>query len=83
MQISSVENSATTSNIVLWIACILEAVSIAKFIFKTDKESFDGVPNEWIDKWSDFFKEHTIDNMTSKSHYAHKRFRSSYLSIKM
>ena len=59
-----------------------ELLSIAKFMFKTDKESFEGIFSEWIDKWSDFLKERTVDNKTGKSHYTHKRLRSTYLSIK-
>jgi len=59
-----------------------ELLSIIKFMFKTDRESFEGIFNEWMDKWSDFLKERTVDNKTGKSHYTHSRLRSAYLSVK-
>jgi len=59
-----------------------ELLLITRFMFKTDRECFEGSFNEWIDKWSDFLKERTVDNMTGKSYYKHKRLRSAYLSIK-
>ncbi|MGI6047980.1 MAG: hypothetical protein ACOYEG_08245 [Petrimonas sp.] len=50
--------------------------------YRTDKESFIGLFDEWCVKWSEFLKERMIDKKTGKSHYTHTRFRSAYLSIK-
>ena len=59
-----------------------ELILITRFMFKTDRECFEGSFNEWVDKWSDFLKERTVDNMTGKSYYKHKHLQSAYLSIK-
>lgn len=59
-----------------------ELLSIAKFMHKTDKESFVGLFEEWAARWSDFLKERTKDNKTGKTHYTHSKLRSAYLSLK-
>lgn len=59
-----------------------ELLLIAKFMCKTDKESFVGLFEEWTDRWSDFLKERSIDRQTGKTYYTHRKLRSAYLSIK-
>ena len=59
-----------------------ELLAIAKLLCHTDKESFIGVYNEWVIKWSSFLKERTTDSKTGKSHYTHSKVRSAHLSIK-
>lgn len=59
-----------------------ELLYIVKFMFRTDRESFEGLFDEWICKWACFLKERSIDNKTGKSYYKHKRLRSAYLSVK-
>lgn len=49
---------------------------------RTDKESFVGVLGLWFDKWQGFLTERSINPMTNKSFYTHKRLRSAYRSLK-
>jgi hypothetical protein len=59
-----------------------ELKEIIKMLTKTDKESFYGVFNDWLKKWDLFLKERTIDSVSGKSRYVHRKLRSAYLSIK-
>jgi hypothetical protein len=59
-----------------------ELLSIVKILCHTDRESFTGAFEEWVNKWADFLKERNIDPGTGKSHYVHRKLRSAYLSIK-
>ncbi len=58
---------------------LMEVVDLMK---KTDKESFEGALELWFDKWKEFLNERTINPITSKSFYTHKRLRSAYRSLK-
>lgn len=49
---------------------------------QTDKESFTGALELWLEKWEDFLNERTVNTLTSKSFYTHKRLRSAYRSLK-
>ena len=49
---------------------------------QTDKESFTGALELWLEKWGDFLNERTVNTLTSKSFYTHKRLRSAYRSLK-
>ena len=60
----------------------IELKEIAWLITRTDKESFEGVLNDWFIKWESFLKERTTNPKTGKSHYTHKRLRSAYRSLK-
>jgi hypothetical protein len=35
----------------------------------------------WYDKWGEFIKERTVDAVSGKWHYTHKRVRSAYYSV--
>ena len=59
-----------------------ELKSISKLLTRTDKESFVAAFDSWHDKWADFLKERTVDPISGKSRYVHKKLRSAYLSIK-
>lgn len=48
----------------------------------TDKESFEGALEEWYKKWKDFINERSVNPLTNKSFYTHKRLRSAYRSLK-
>ncbi|MEN9488754.1 MAG: hypothetical protein RL494_1019 [Bacteroidota bacterium] len=48
----------------------------------TDKESFVGALGLWYQKWEVFLKERTINPVTNKSRYTHKKLRSAYNSLK-
>lgn len=47
----------------------------------TDKESFEGGLGTWFDKWEDFLNERTVNLITGKSHYTHRRLRSAHRSL--
>lgn len=49
---------------------------------KTDRESFEGMFGIWCAKWGKFLGERSTDPNTGKSHYTHKKLRSTYLSVK-
>jgi len=49
---------------------------------RTDKESFVAAFDSWHDTWTYFLKERTVDVISGKSRYVHKRLRSAYLSLK-
>lgn len=49
---------------------------------QTGRESFEGALNLWFEKWETFLNERTINPMTNKSYYTHKRLRSAYRSLK-
>ncbi len=36
----------------------------------------------WHDKWGDFLKEKTVDDLTGRWHYTHRRIRSAYYSVR-
>lgn len=55
---------------------------ISKLLTRTDKESFIAAFNSWHNKWEVFLKERSLDPVSGKSHYVHKKLRSAYLSIK-
>lgn len=58
---------------------LMEVVDLMK---QTDKESFIGALDLWFEKWETFLKERTINSLTNKSFYTHKRLRSAYRSLK-
>ena len=60
----------------------IELWNIVKLMCHTDKESFMATFNQWSEDWGDFLKERTTDAKTGKTHYAHRRLSSAYLSLK-
>lgn len=58
---------------------LMEVVDVMK---QTDRESFEGALNLWFEKWETFLNERTINPMTNKSYYTHKKLRSAYRSLK-
>lgn len=58
---------------------LMEVVDLMK---QTDKETFAGILHLWLDKWTDFLNERTINTVTNKSFYTHKRLRSAYRSLR-
>lgn len=59
-----------------------ELVEIVDLMKKTDKESFEGTLFMWFNKWEHFLNERTINPLTNKSFYTHKKLRSAYRSLK-
>ncbi|MCP3873073.1 MAG: hypothetical protein GY699_07965 [Desulfobacteraceae bacterium] len=60
----------------------IELKEIVALMKQTDKESFEGMLNEWHERWETFLNERTVNAKTQKSHYTHKRLRSAYRSLK-
>ncbi len=58
---------------------LIEVVNLMKL---TDKESFVGALSLWFEKWENFLNERTVNPLTNKSFYTHKRLRSAYRSLK-
>lgn len=59
-----------------------ELLKVVDLMKQTDKESFVGVLNLWFEKWEDFLSERSMNALTNKSFYTHKRLRSAYRSLK-
>lgn len=58
-----------------------DLMKVVDLMKQTDKESFEGVLQEWLKKWQDFLNERTNNPITNKSYYTHKRLRSAYRSL--
>jgi hypothetical protein len=58
---------------------LLEVLDLMK---QTDKESFIGALSLWFEKWEGFMNERTVNFLTTKTFYTHKRLRSAYRSLK-
>ena len=48
----------------------------------TDKESFVGALGSWLAKWKEYLNERTLNPITNKTAYTHKKLRSAYNSMK-
>ena len=59
-----------------------ELLLVVDLMKNTDKESFEGALQIWYDKWREFLNERTVNHITQKSHYTHKKLRSAYRSLK-
>lgn len=58
-----------------------ELWELTLLLVKTDKESFEGGLQAWLDKWKDFLDERKAD-VKGKNRYVHKKLRSAYGSLK-
>lgn len=56
--------------------------SLLRFLPKVDEAQFTLWLECWHDKWEGFLKERTIDELTKRWHYTHRRIRSAYYSVK-
>ena len=59
-----------------------ELRNIAMLLKKTDKESFEGLLNEWHQQWNSYINEQVIDPISGKKKFLHQRLRSAYRSLK-
>jgi hypothetical protein len=59
-----------------------DLMAVVDLMKKTDKESFVGALNIWVENWTEFLNERTVNHLTNKSFYTHKRLRSAYRSLK-
>jgi len=60
----------------------IELKELVAMMKMTDRESFEGALNDWFCKWEDFLNERTLNLVTRRSYYTHKRLRSAYKSLK-
>lgn len=59
-----------------------ELMEVVDTMKKTDRESFAEALGMWFEKWSPFLNERTLNPLSGKSCYTHKRLRSAYRSLK-
>jgi len=59
-----------------------ELMKVVEMMTITDKESFIGALGLWHEKWEPFLNERTINPITKKTFYTHKKLRSAYNSLK-
>lgn len=60
----------------------IELRSLCFTLTQIDKESWVFVLASWYEKWKNYLNEKTINPITGKQHYTHKRLRSAYRSLK-
>ena len=60
----------------------IELKQITERLTKTDRPGFEFWLNMWFVKWQDFLKERTIDPVTGRKTFTHRRLRSAYRSLK-
>ena len=58
-----------------------ELLAITNTLSKTNENDFSKRLNEWHEKWNEFLKQKTINPLTNKWFYTHKRTRSAYRSL--
>jgi hypothetical protein len=60
-----------------------ELREIVHVLCTTDEQTFADALEKWHKKWSDFLKERTVESITGRWHYTHKRLRSAYHSLRL
>ena len=56
--------------------------NITTLLCETTEYDFTHALDDWYERWALFLKEKTIDPVTLKWHYTHKRLRSAYRSLR-
>lgn len=59
-----------------------ELMMVVDLMKQTDKESFTGALELWFEKWESFLNERTVNPLTNKSFYTHKKLRNAYRSLR-
>ena len=59
-----------------------ELKKIVHMLPKTDEMNFRILLQLWHDQWNDFLHERTVDPITGRSQFTHRRLRSAYRSLK-
>lgn len=59
----------------------IELKKIAAMLCDSREEIFAKQLKDWHEKWADFLKERTIDPMTGRWHYTHRKVRAAYRSL--
>jgi hypothetical protein len=60
----------------------IELMEVVDLMKQSDKESFVGALGLWFKIWKSFLNERTVNPLTKKSCYTHKKLRSAYRSLK-
>lgn len=55
---------------------------LSLMLTKTDRKSFTDNLNQWYERWKDFLSEKTINPITCRWHFTHRRLKSAYRSLK-
>jgi hypothetical protein len=58
-----------------------ELKDLMLLLTQTDEASFRYWLTSWHEKWNDFLSEKTVDPVTQRWHFKHKRLRSAYRSL--
>jgi len=58
-----------------------ELLKVLDWLVKTDKATFEGLLDLWNRKWYVFLQEKTVDPITQRWQYTHRRLRSAYRSL--
>jgi len=58
-----------------------ELKDLMLMLTKTDEASFRHWLKLWHEKWNDFLAEKTVDDITKRWHFTHRRLRSAYRSL--
>ncbi len=58
-----------------------ELKEIMLLLTKTDEASFRHWLKLWHERWKEFLSEKTVDDITKRWHFTHKRLRSAYRSL--
>lgn len=56
---------------------------LIRTLCKTNEKDFVAALDSWHMQWSTFLKERTVDPVTKKWHYTHKRLRSAHRSLRL
>jgi hypothetical protein len=59
-----------------------ELREIVHVLCNTNEQMFTYAIDEWHEKWNEFLKERTVEPVTGRWHYTHKRLRSAYHSLR-
>lgn len=59
-----------------------ELRTLVQLLTKADKESFVGGLEQWHERWATFLAERSVEAVTGRSRYTHRRLRSAYLSLR-
>jgi hypothetical protein len=60
----------------------IELKQLSSTLTSIDKESWIFALDHWHHKWEEYLKEETVDLITGKWHYTHKKLRSAYKRLK-
>jgi hypothetical protein len=60
----------------------IELKRVVATLCQNNENGFERELEHWYGKWESFVKERTVDPITGRWHYTHKRLRSAYRSLK-